>query len=48
VDEVDKCTIVEGDEKIANRDSSEDQVSAMAKRFDEGRGFLLEKLGRSI
>jgi hypothetical protein len=48
VDEAGKCTILEGDGKIANGDISEDQVSAMVKRFGEGRGFRLEKLGRSM
>jgi hypothetical protein len=43
-----KCTILEGDWKIANGDISEDQVSTMAKRFGEGRGFRPVKLGRSI
>lgn len=36
VDEAAKGTILEGDEKIANGDISEDEVSAMAKGFGEG------------
>jgi hypothetical protein len=48
MDEAGKCTILEGDGKIANGDMSEDEVSAMAKRFGEDRGFYLEKPGRSI
>jgi hypothetical protein len=48
VDEAGKCTILEGDGKIANGDISEDQVSTMEKKFGEGRGFRLEKLDRSI
>jgi hypothetical protein len=46
VDEAGKCTILESDGKIANGDIFEDEVSAMAKRLGEGRGFCCEKIGR--